>query len=55
MNRKARNGVEKKKPVKRPEELSPIPTAAPSEEPQVDEVLDEDESKRDETRRRDPR
>jgi hypothetical protein len=34
-----------KKPVNEPENLSPIPAAAPSEEPQVDELLAPDEKR----------
>ena len=39
---KSRNA---KKPVNEPENLSPIPAAAPAEEPQVDEVLPPDEKR----------
>jgi len=35
----------KKKSLNEPENLSPIPAAAPSEEPQVDEVLPPDEKR----------
>lgn len=34
-----------RKPVNEPEKLSPIPAAAPSEEPQVDELLPPDEKR----------
>ncbi len=34
-----------KKPVNEPENLSPIPAAAPPEEPQVDELLPPDEKR----------
>jgi len=42
---KAPTSRKSKKPVKDPENLSPIPAAAPSEEPQVDELLQPDEKR----------
>jgi hypothetical protein len=45
--RQERGPATPRKSLKEPEKLSPIPAAAPSEEPQVDEVLPpEEESKR---------
>jgi hypothetical protein len=45
--RRERRPGPSEKTLKEPEKLSPIPTAAPSEEPQVDEVLPpEEESER---------
>jgi hypothetical protein len=45
VRREAKKSRKAKKSLNEPENLSPIPAAAPSEEPQVDEVLPPEEKR----------